>query len=63
MGRADLSDAEWEPLRLFLPVSKGRCGRWRDHRQMNDGIFAPGADWCAPWRDLPERFGPWKMVY
>ncbi|MEF9887040.1 transposase [Streptomyces sp. P9-A4] len=38
-GRGDLSDAEWERLRPFLPVSNRRCGRWRDHRQVIDGIL------------------------
>ncbi len=33
MGRGDLTDAEWERLRPFLPVGNNRCGRWRDHRQ------------------------------
>lgn len=32
MGREDLTDAEWEPLRPFLPVSNKRCCRFRDHR-------------------------------
>ncbi|MEV6013818.1 IS5 family transposase [Streptomyces sp. NPDC051976] len=62
MGRGDLTDAEWERLRPFLPVSNGRCGRWRDHRQVIDGILyrvRTGVQWC----DLPERFGPWKTVY
>lgn len=35
----DLSAAEWERLRPFLPVSNRRCGRWRDHRQVIDGIL------------------------
>lgn len=41
MGREHdgLSDAGWERLRLFLPVSSGRCGRWRDCRQVIDGIL------------------------
>ncbi|MEV8396274.1 transposase [Streptomyces sp. NPDC056650] len=39
MGRGDLTDAEWERLRPFLPVSNRRCGRWRDHRQVIDGIL------------------------
>ncbi|MET7802597.1 hypothetical protein ABZS78_39705, partial [Streptomyces decoyicus] len=26
-------------LRPFLPVSNRRCGRWRDHRQVIDGIL------------------------
>ncbi|MFF7469044.1 IS5 family transposase [Streptomyces sp. NPDC008092] len=62
MGRGDLTDAEWERLRPFLPVSNGRCGRWRDHRQVIDGILHRVRT-GVHWRDLPERFGPWKTVY
>lgn len=60
--RGDLSDAEWERLRPFLPVSNGRCGRWRDHRQVIDGILHRVRT-GVHWRDLPERFRPWKTVY
>ncbi|MGA4979891.1 IS5 family transposase [Streptomyces cinereoruber] len=62
MGRGDLTDAEWERLRPFLPVSNGRCGRWRDHRQVIDGILHRVRT-GVQWRDLPERVGPWKTVY
>ncbi|MFE1453394.1 IS5 family transposase [Streptomyces olivaceoviridis] len=62
MGRGDLTDAEWERLRPFLPVSSRRCGRWRDHRQVIDGILHRVRT-GVQWRDLPERFGPWKTVY
>ncbi|MGW1107208.1 IS5 family transposase [Streptomyces sp. NPDC002540] len=62
MGRGDLTDAEWEQLRPFLPVSNRRCGRWRDHRQVIDGILHRVRT-GVQWRDLPERFGPWKTVY
>jgi transposase len=62
MGRGDLSDAEWERLRPFLPVSNRRCGRWRDHRQVIDGILHRVRTGVQG-RDLPERFGPWKTVY
>lgn len=62
MGRGDLTDAEWERLRPFLPVSDGRCGRWRDHRQVIDGILHRVRT-GVQWRDPPERFGPWKAVY
>jgi transposase len=63
MGRGDLSNAEWERLRPLLPPETGRRGgRWRDHRQMINGII-----WRtrtgAPWRDLPERYGPWQTCY
>ncbi|WP_419248253.1 IS5 family transposase [Streptomyces virginiae] len=62
MGRGDMSDAEWEQLRPSLPVSNRRCGRWRDHRQVIDGILHRVRT-GVQWRDLPERFGPWKTVY
>ena len=45
-----------------MPVSNGRCGRWRDHRQVVNGILYRLRT-GVPWRDLPERFGPWKTVY
>lgn len=62
MGRGDLTDEEWERLEPFLPVGNGRCGRWRDHRQVIDGILFRERT-GLPWRDLHERFGPWKTVY
>ncbi|MFZ3566558.1 IS5 family transposase [Streptomyces sp. BH097] len=62
MGRGDLTDAEWERVRPFLPVSNQRCGRWRDHRQVIDGILHRVRT-GVQWRDLPEQFGPWKTVY
>lgn len=60
MTRGDLTDAE--RLRPFLPVSNGRCGRWRDHRQVIDGILHRVRT-GVQWRDLPERFGLRKTVY
>ncbi|MFF5506233.1 IS5 family transposase [Streptomyces roseolus] len=62
MGRGDLSDAEWERLWPFLPVSNGSCDRWRDHRQVINGILHRVRT-GAQWRVLPERFGSWKTVY
>jgi transposase len=63
MGRGDLSNAEWERLRPLLPPETGRRGgRWRDHRQVINGII-----WRirtgAPERDLPERYGSWQTCY
>ncbi|WP_446751134.1 transposase [Streptomyces sp. CLV115] len=59
--RGDPSNAEWERLRPFLPVSNRRCVRWRDHRQMTDGILHQVRT-GVQWRDLAERFGPWRTV-
>ena len=60
--RHELSSEQWELLEPFLPpvASTGRPPR--DRRTMLNGILwilRPG----TPWRDLPERFGPWRTVY
>jgi len=31
LNRHDLSDEEWERLRVFLPADPPRGGRWADH--------------------------------
>lgn len=61
-NRGDLTDAQWERLAPLLPVSNGRCGRWRDHRQVVNGVLYRIRT-GVQWRDLPERYGPWKTVY
>jgi transposase len=58
----DLTDGQWERLLVLLPVSNGRCGRWRDHRQVVDGVLHRIRT-GVQWRDLPERYGPWKTVH
>jgi transposase len=62
MVRREFSDGQWAQLEPLLPVSNNRCGRWRDHRQVVNGILHRVRT-GVPWRDLPERFGPWKTVY
>jgi transposase len=39
-----------------------RGGRWRDHRQVIDGILFRVRS-GVPWRDVPARYGPWKTLY
>ena len=62
-GRADLSDAQWAVLEPLLPRGKkpGRPRTWT-RRQLIDGIR-----WRtrtgSPWRDVPDRYGPWQSVY
>ena len=62
VGRGELTDAAWARIEPLLPESGRRGGRWRDHRQVVNGIL-----WKlrtgAPWRDLPERYGPWKTCH
>lgn len=59
--RHELTDAQWKLIREFFP-GQGRGGKWADHRTAFNGIL-----WRlrtgAPWRDLPERYGPWQTVY
>jgi transposase len=59
--RYDLSDFEWSVIEPVLP--KDRRGRKPQHnRRVLNGIF-----WVlrtgAPWRDLPERYGPYTTAY
>jgi len=60
-GRADLTDAQWAVLGPLLPA--GRRGRPPEHakRTLIDGIrWRVRAG--APWRDVPEDYGPWQTV-
>ena len=63
MKRHELMDEQWALIEPLVPLSKACTGRPpRDRRILLNGIF-----WIlhtgAPWRDLPERFGPWQTVY
>jgi transposase len=52
---------EWERLAPLLPPHKpGR--RRQDDRRILNGILWKLAT-GAPWRDLPEQYGPWQTVY
>ena len=58
-----LTDAQWALLEPLLPSSKGKQSRpFRDHRQVLEGIVFRLRTGC-PWRDLPERFGPWQTAW
>ena len=37
-------------------------GQWANHRQVINGILWKLAT-GVPWRDLPERYGPWQTCY
>ena len=54
--RYELTDCEWAAIKPFLPNKPRGVPRVNDRRVLN-GIF-----WVlrsgAPWRDLPENFGP-----
>lgn len=61
--RHELTDAQWAVLEPLLPPQRAATGRpAKDHRTILNAIL-----WRvrtgAPWRDLPERYGPWQSVY
>ena len=62
VGRGELTDTAWAALKPLLPDNGKQGQQWRDHRQVINGIL-----WKlrtgAPWRDLPDRYGPWRTVY
>jgi transposase len=63
MKRHELTDEQWELVHPILPPRTAKTGRPpSDLRQMLNGIL-----WVlrtgAPWRDMPERLGPWQTVY
>ena len=62
MRRGDLTDNQWERLKPHLPPRKPKRGRPNaDHRRIINAIL-----WIdrtgSPWRDLPEKYGPWRTV-
>ncbi len=59
MKRHEVTDEQWEVIQAILPKRTAKTGRPpSDRRLMLNGIL-----WIlrtgSPWRDLPERFGPW----
>jgi transposase len=65
MRRYELTDEQWARIEPLLPhrTHHGKAGHpFKDHRPIVNGIL-----WVlhtgAPWRDLPERYGPWETVF
>jgi transposase len=63
--RYELPEPQWQRIAPLFPhpTHQDQRGRpWEDHRRLLNGIL-----WRlhsgAPWRDIPERYGPWKTVY
>ena len=62
MRRYELTDEQWELIADLFPPLQGNGRPFHDHRSMVNAMF-----WVlntgSPWRDLPERFGPWQTAY
>ena len=61
MARFDLSEVEWRLIEPLLPNKPRGVARVNDRRVLN-GIFYVLRT-GSPWRDLPERYGPYTTVY
>ncbi len=64
LRRYELTDDEWNRITdLLPPENTSKQGRPRKSNR----VILNGIIWIArsgaPWRDLPERYGPWETVY
>jgi transposase len=62
MHRHALTDAQWAQLQPVLPRQVTGPKATRGDRLFVEAVIFR-AKTGLPWRDLPERFGPWKSVY
>lgn len=61
MARYDLSEAEWRLVEPLLPNKPRGVARVDDRRVLNGVFYVLRTG--SPWRDLPERYGPYTTVY
>lgn len=64
LKRYELTDQQWEQIASLLPPENtGKRGRpLKDNRLMLNAMIWIASS-GAPWRGLPECFGPWETVY
>src|SRR4051794_39642622 len=62
MQRHSLSEEQWKRLKKVLPQRRTGPASTLGDRLFVDAVLYR-AKTGLPWRDLPERFGPWKSVY
>ncbi|MBE0343599.1 transposase [Paenibacillus sp. 28ISP30-2] len=62
LRRHEINEQNWERIQQLLPPENTGEGRLsKPNRVMLNGMLWK-VKTGAPWRDLPERFGPWKPV-
>jgi len=60
--RHELTDEQWAKIEAILDSSRpGPKPKIGDRQFINAVLYR--ARTGIPWRDLPERYGPWKRVY
>jgi transposase len=57
-----MSEEQWRRVEAAIPKQKAGPDATRGDRLFIDAVLFR-AKTGMPWRDLPERFGPWKSVY
>ena len=64
MSRYNLTDREWNAIRVYLPAERPRkAGRpWIPHRQVINGILWVLRTGCI-WAEVPSEFGKAKTIY
>ena len=64
MKRHELKEEQWNRIKDMLPPERkpqrGRPGK-SNREMLNAMVYWLNTG--VPWRDLPERFGPWQSVY
>jgi transposase len=60
--RHALTEDQWRRLQAVLPKQKAGPPATLGDRLFIEAVLFR-AKTAMPWRDLPERFGPWKSVY
>jgi putative transposase len=63
MRRHEITDEQWMKIRRLLPGKAGDPGRTAEDNRLFINAVLWVAKTGAPWRDLPERFGPWNSVF
>lgn len=58
---SELTEAEWVRIQPHLPLQEAGA-RGKDDRLVINAILFKLAT-GVPWRDLPERYGPWQSIY
>lgn len=61
MRRHELTYCEWELLAPLIPRAGTGRPRVADRQVVKGMVYKIRTG--VSWRDLPERYGPWKTVY
>lgn len=62
MRRYEVTDEQWQLIEPLMPAAAATGRKRIPPRTVLNGVL-----WIlrsgSPWRDLPERFGPWQSIY